>query len=158
MFFHKVDNQITSQNQAQKYLKIHQAQNYYGEKMRNVFISFDVDDKHMINLLRSQARDERFPFAFRDYSVKEPFKRGWKKKVGNLIHLSSAVIVAIGTNTHRSKAVNWKIDEAHRRCKHVVGIRLHRNRRCKIPPTMNKDDKITYWNTDKISYILGSFK
>lgn len=39
--------------------------------MRNVFISFDISDKHTVNLLRSQAKDERFPFRFRDYSVKK---------------------------------------------------------------------------------------
>ena len=128
------------------------------KKTRNVFISFDVDDERMVNLLRSQAKDERFPFAFRDYSVKEPFTRGWKKKVSNLIHLSSAVIVAIGKNTHRSKAVNWEIYEAHRQYKQVVGIRLHRTRKCKIPATMDNDDKITYWKTGKIADILGSFE
>ena len=126
--------------------------------MRNVFISFDVSDEHMVNLLRSQARDERFPFAFRDYSVKEPFGRWWKDEVSNLIHLSSAVIVAIGRDTHRSKAVNWEIDEAHEQDKQVIGIILHRNKRHKIPPAMDEDDEITYWNTGKIAYILGSFK
>ena len=126
--------------------------------MRNVFISFDVDDEHMVNLLRSQAKDERFPFAFRDYSVKEPFERGWKDEVSNLIYLSSAVIVAIGKNTHRSKAVNWEIDEAHEQDKQVVGIRLHRNRRCKIPPVMDEYDEITDWDTDEIADILGSFE
>ena len=126
--------------------------------MRNVFISFDVSDEHMVNLLRNQARDERFPFAFRDYSVKEPFERWWKDEVSNLIHLSSAVIVAIGRDTHRSKAVNWEIDEAHEQDKQVIGIILHRNKRHKIPPAMDEDDEITYWNTGKIAYILGSFK
>ena len=38
--------------------------------MRNVFISFDVDDEGMVNLLRHQAKNDRFPFEFRDYSVK----------------------------------------------------------------------------------------
>ena len=46
-------------------------------EQRNVFISFDMDDERMINLLRSQAKDERFPFAFRDYSVKFCSKK-WK--------------------------------------------------------------------------------
>ena len=95
-------------------------------KKRNVFISFDVDDEGMVNLLRHQAKDERFPFEFRDYSVKDPFEREWKGEVRNLISLSSAVIVAIGKHTHRSKAVNCEIDEAYRQGKIVVGMRLHR--------------------------------
>ena len=122
--------------------------------MRNVFISFDVDDEGMVNLLRSQAKDNRFPFEFRDYSVKEPFEYGWKSAVRNLIHLSSAVIVAIGRNTHRSRAVNWEIDEAHRQDKLVIGVRLHRNRRYRIPLAMDQYDMLTYWDTYEIAAIL----
>ena len=106
--------------------------------MRNVFISFDVDDEGMVNLLRHQAKDERFPFRFRDYSVKDPFEEGWKDEVSNLISLSSAVIVAIGKHTHKSKAVSWEIKEAYRQDKMVVGIRLHRDKRHKIPSAMDR--------------------
>ena len=126
--------------------------------MRNVFISFDIEDEGMVNLLRHQAKDERFPFEFRDYSVKEPFEWGWKGEVRNLISLSSAVIVAIGKHTHKSKAVNWEIDQAYKQDKQVVGIRLHRDRRHKIPPAMDEDDEITYWNTDEIADILEDFE
>ena len=122
--------------------------------MRNVFISFDVADKHMVNLLRIQAKDDRFPFKFRDYSVKEPFEYGWKRGVKNLIDLSSAVIVAIGRYTHKSNAVNWEINEAYRQNKFVLGVRLHRNKRHRIPPAMDEDDEIIYWNTDEIADIL----
>ncbi len=123
--------------------------------MRNVFISFDAVDKHMVNLLRMQAKDERFPFWFRDYSVKEPFEYGWKSKVSDLIYMSSAVIVAIGRNTCRSKAVSWEIHEAHRQYKEVIGIRLHRYRMHRIPNAMHEFDTITYWNTAEIADILG---
>ena len=122
--------------------------------MRNVFISFDVADEHMVNLFRSQAKDDRFPFEFKDYSVKEPFEYGWKEGVENLISLSSAVIVAIGRNTHRSRAVNWEIGEAHRQGKIVIGVWLHRNRRLRVPRAMYLDDPIIYWNTDEIADML----
>ena len=123
--------------------------------MRNVFISFDADDEGMINLFRVQAKNERLPFRFRDYSVKEPFERGWKKEVRNLIHLSSAVIVAIGRNTYKSRAVNWEVDEAYSQGKQVIGVRLHRNKRHKIPSARYMYDEITYWDTNKIADILG---
>ena len=124
--------------------------------MRNVFISFDADDEGMINLFRVQAKNERLPFRFRDYSVKEPFERGWKKEVRNLIHLSSAVIVAIGRNTYKSRAVNWEVDEAYSQGKQVIGVRLHRNKRHKIPSARYMYDEITYWDTNKIADILGN--
>ena len=122
--------------------------------MRNVFISFDVDDEGMVNLLRHQAKDERFPFEFRDYSVKDPFEEGWKDEVSNLISLSSAVIVAIGENTHESEAVNWEIEEAHEQGKMVIGIFLHRDEVDEIPPAMYEDDEITYWDTAEIARLL----
>lgn len=122
--------------------------------MRNVFISFDAEDRGMINLLRSQAKDCRFPFEFRDYSVKVPFESGWKDEVRNLISLSSAAIVAIGRNTHRSRAVNWEIREAYRQGKMVAGVRLHRNSRLRTPPAMDPADRIIPWNTDRIADIL----
>ena len=122
--------------------------------MRNVFISFDVSDERMVNLLRIQAKDDRFPFKFRDYSVKEPFEYGWKRGVKNLIDLSSAVIVAIGRYTYKSSAVNWEINEAYRQNKFVLGVRLHRHKRHRIPPAMYDDDEIIYWNTDEIADIL----
>ena len=112
----------------------------------------------MINLLRHQAKNERFPFEFRDYSVKEPFERGWKDEVRNLISLSSAVIVAIGKHTHKSKAVNWEIGQAYKQDKQVVGILLHRNKRHKIPLAMDDDDEITYWDTDVIADILEDYE
>ncbi|MCY4491721.1 MAG: TIR domain-containing protein [Thaumarchaeota archaeon] len=122
--------------------------------MRNIFISFDVDDEDMIDLLRMQAKNKKFPFMFRDYSVKEPFKYGWGGEVRGLIHQSSIVIVAIGKNTHKSDAVNWEIGEAHRQGKIVIGARLHRKKKHKIPYTMNEYDKITYWDTHYIADIL----
>ena len=122
--------------------------------MRNAFISFDMADKHRVDLLRRQAKDSRFSLMFRDYSVKEPFAYGWKRKVENLIDLSSIVIVAIGRYTHRSRAVNWEIKEAYRQNKFVLGVRLHRHKRHRIPPAMYDDDEIIYWNTDEIADIL----
>ena len=124
------------------------------KNMRNVFISFDEDDEGMIDLLRIQAKNKKFPFMFRDYSVKEPFEYGWGGEVRGLKHQSSIVIVAIGKNTHKSDAVNWEIGEAHRQGKIVLGVRLHRKKKHKIPYTMNEYDKITYWDTHHIADIL----
>ena len=122
--------------------------------MKNVFISFDMDDTRMIDLLRMQAKNNRFLFEFRDYSVKELLKYRWKKRVITLIRLSGIVIVAIGRNTHRSKAVNWEIYQARRQHKRIIGIRLHRYKRCKTPHAMKIYDKVINWNARHIAYVL----
>lgn len=123
-------------------------------KMRNVFISFDVNDKHMVDFFRRQAKNYNIPFTLRDYSVKYPFRYAWQRKVRNLIYRSSAVIVAIGQYTHTSKAVRWEINEAYRQDKQIIGMRLHRDKSHKIPSAWYKYDKITNWDTYKIANIL----
>ena len=125
------------------------------EHQRNVFISFDVDDEGMVNLLRSQAKDDRFQFGFRDYSVKEPFDSAWKSKVRDRIDQTSAFIVAIGENTHTSKAVDWEIREAHRQRKLVIGMRLHRDKSHIVPQSMKEyGDKVIYWDTKTLGNML----
>jgi len=122
---------------------------------RNVFISFDIDDIPRVSLLRSQAKDDRFPFTFRDYSVKEPFEEKWKTGVKERIEQTSAVIVAIGKNTHNSEAVDWEIREAHRQNKKVIGVRLHSSENHKIPNTLlEHGDKVINWNTKDIAEEL----
>ena len=79
-------------------------------------------------------------------------------RVSNLISLSSAVIVAIGENTHESEAVNWEIDEAHYQGKMVIGILLHRDEEHETPPAMYEDDDITYWDTAEIARLLEDFE
>jgi len=125
------------------------------EHQRNVFISFDMDDVGMVTLLRNQAKDDRFPFEFRDYSVKEPFESKWKSNVRNRIELTSAVIIAIGENTHKSEAVDWEIREAHRQGKRVIGVRLQRDKNHTVPKAMQEHgDKIINWDTKKIGDML----
>ena len=122
---------------------------------RNVFISFDINDENTVNLLRSQAKDDRFPFEFRDYSVKEPFESRWKSRVKVRIAQSSAVIVMIGPNTHESKAVDWEIHEAHRQGKRVIGVRIHRDANHAVPQALYQyNDPVIYWNTKTIGQML----
>lgn len=95
----------------------------------------------------ARPKDDRFPFEFRDYSVKEPFESRWKSEVRNLISMSSAVIVAIGLNTYRSPAVNWEIEEAHRQEKMVMGVWPHRDFDLYAPSAMFPTDPIVPWDT-----------
>ena len=125
-------------------------------EQRNVFVSFDADeDKAQVRLLASQAKDDRFPLRFRDYSVKEPFEEKWKKNVAEKMKQTSAVIVAVGKDTHKSKAVEWEIEEAHRQGKKVVGMRIYRSANHKPPAALSRHgDKVIPWDTKKISKEL----
>lgn len=126
------------------------------EGQRNVFISFDVDeDESQVRFLASQAKDDRFPFHFRDYSVKEPFEEKWKERVRERISQTSAVIVAIGEKTHESKAVDWEIREAHRQGKKVIGVRLYKDENHKVPEAIREHgDDVVAWNAKQIAQEL----
>ncbi len=134
--------------------KIFQSSIDEAERAFSVFISFDVDDEAQVNLLRSQAKDERFPFEFRDYSVKEPFEDKWKSHVKERIMQTSSFIVMIGDKTHTSLAVDWEIREAHRQGKRVIGIRISKNKSAEIPHALQEfDDPIINWDTR----LLGDY-
>lgn len=124
-------------------------------RRRNVFVSFVIEDEGMIRLLIHQAKDERFPFEFNDYSVKEPFDYKWKQQVRERISLTSAVIIAIGRNTYQSEAVEWEIDEAYQQGKKMIGIRLHREYNDILPdPIIDYGIKVIYWDTQRIAEEL----
>jgi hypothetical protein len=117
-------------------------------EQRNIFISFDMEDEAQVTLLRIQAKDDRFPFEFRDYSVKEPFEEEWKAHVTERINHTSAVIVMIGENTHLSKAVDWEIREAHKQNKPVFGIRISKGENHPIPQALIEfGDPVINWDT-----------
>lgn len=124
-------------------------------KVRNVFISFHIDDEAQVNLLRHQAKDNEFGLEFRDYSVKEPFDEKWKTNCRERISRTSALICMIGEKTAQREAVIWEIEEAYRQGKKVIGVRIHRDKHHPIPkPLLEHNAPIVEWNLAKISKLL----
>ena len=124
-------------------------------RIRNVFISFHIEDENAVNLLRHQSKDNEFGIHFRDYSVKEPFDSAWKTRCSERISQTSAMIVMIGPETHRREAVDWDIREAIRQRKKVIGVRIQKDRNHPVPRPLREDNsEITTWNLARISKIL----
>lgn len=130
--------------------------NEYREgKRRNVFISFHTEDESQVNLLRQQAKDDRFDLEFRDYSIKEPFDEAWKTQTREVISRTSAMIVMIGPDTAQREAVNWEVREAHSQGKKVIGVRIYKDENHPIPSAMKEyGDKTVSWNMKEISDAL----
>ena len=126
-------------------------------RLRNVFISFHVDDEAQVDLLRSQAKNENYDLEFRDYSVKEPFDEKWKTNCKQRIAQTSVVVVMIGEKTAQRDAVNWEIEEAYRQGKKVVGVRINRDKKHSIPKVL-EDNKapILEWNLKDINREINS--
>lgn len=125
-------------------------------KIRNVFISFYTEDEAQVNLLRSQAKNEKYDLNFRDYSLKEPFDEKWKTNCRERISQTSATICMIGPDTASREAVNWELDESYRQGKKVIGVRIYQNREDPIPkPLKDHNAPIIDWNLEKISKLLN---
>jgi len=126
-------------------------------RVRNVFISFHVEDEAQVNLLRSQAKNENFGLDFRDYSVKEPFDEKWKTNCKDRIAQTSATICMIGPNTASREAVIWELEESYRQGKLVIGVRIYRDRNDPVPqPLLDNKAPIVNWNIEDINRYLGS--
>jgi len=124
--------------------------------LRNVFISFNVDDEAQVNLLRAQAKGEGFDIEFRDYSVKEPFDEKWKTNCREKIALTSMVICMIGEKTAQREAVIWELEEAYRQEKKVIGVRIYRDENHEVPrPLVEHGAPIINWDLERISKILN---
>jgi len=123
--------------------------------VRNVFISFHVEDEDRVRLLRMQAKDNQFGIHFRDYSVKEPFDSAWKRRCRERIAQTSATIVMIGSDTASREAVNWEIAESLRQEKKVIGVRIYRHENHPIPKQMIENNcPIVDWNLARMSRHL----
>ena len=118
---------------------------------KRVFISFHIEDESQVNLLRHQAKDDRFDLEFVDYSVKEPFDEKWKTQCTERIAQSSIVVCMIGPETYKREAVLWELNKAYELGKKVIGIRISRDRNDPIPqPLAENRAKIIYWNVEDI--------
>ncbi|MDG6998198.1 MAG: TIR domain-containing protein [Nitrososphaerota archaeon] len=125
------------------------------ERVRNVFISFHVEDEPQVNLLRAQSKSENFDLEFRDYSVKEPFDESWKSQCRAKIAQTSATIVMIGPETANRQAVNWEIEESYRQGKKVIGVRIYKDRNDPVPEAMKEHNApIVDWKIDDIRRSL----
>ena len=83
----------------------------------NVFLSFAMEDKALVDLFRGQARNRRLPLEFRDYSIKEPFDSAWKTQCEERIRYCSLTICLVG-------AVNWEIRKSADLGKGIMAIYL----------------------------------
>jgi hypothetical protein len=125
------------------------------ERIRNVFITFHIDDEAQVNFLRSQAKSGDYDIEFRDYSVKEPFDEKWRTQCRERISQTSAVICMIGEHTAERPAVNWELEESYRQGKKVIGVRIYRDQNHPIPePLKVHEARIINWDLSELRSFL----
>ena len=126
-----------------------------SQSVKRSFISFHVEDEAQVDLLRHQAKDDRFDLEFTDYSVKEPFDEAWKTQCTERIRQSSVTIVMIGKDTHSREAVLWEINKSYELGKPVIGVRIYKDENHTIPEQMRQNGaKIVNWKMDEIQQAI----
>jgi hypothetical protein len=124
---------------------------------RNTFISFHIADEAQVNLLRAQAKSDRFELAFRDFSVKEPFDSLWKQQCKDKIAQTSATICMIGEGTHQREAVEWELETSYELGHKVFGVRIYRDSDHSVPKALvSRSAPILPWNIESIVAELES--
>lgn len=125
--------------------------------VRNVFISFHVEDEPQVRFFTTQAKQENTQLEFRDYSVKEPFDEKWRANVRERISQTSATIVMIGPETASRPAVNFEIEESYRQGKQVIGVRIYKDENHPIPEAMKRNNaRIINWKLTDIQNELDN--
>lgn len=128
---------------------------------RRVFISFRHTDKDKVDLLRGQAKNEKSNLDFIDMSLKVPFdsenaqyiKRGIRERIKR----SSVTVVFVSKETHKSKWVNWEINESLKLNKGVVVVNTGKPS-TKMPTSVKENrDKIQVvsWNHQEIMKAIS---
>lgn len=131
---------------------------YEGESpKKRVFISFHVEDKAQVQLLREQKKNPKINLEFADYSVKEAFTSRWRAQCRERIAMTSVVICMIGRDTHSREAVLWELKTAYQMGKKVIGVRIYKDKRHKIPaPLREHNAKILDWDTAELDEEINS--
>jgi hypothetical protein len=127
---------------------------------RRVFLSFRVEDKTRVDLLRGQAKNENSDLDFIDFSLRAPFNSKnaeyIRSGIRERIKQSSATLVCLTENTHKSKWVDWEIRESIRLGKKVVGIRMKDNVQIKTPKAIVENKcKVVNWNHAEIQQAIN---
>lgn len=93
---------------------------------RNVFLSFAMEDRDEVNLLRGQAKNENAELEFNDWSLREPFdsdnaeyvRRGIRERMRQC----SLTLVYLSPSSAKSPWVDWEISESIEMGKAVIGV------------------------------------
>ena len=126
--------------------------------MRNVFLSFAMEDQLLANAFRAQAQSGGSNLKFRDYSVKEQFERAWKLNVEQLIRRCSATICLIGESTWSSDAVDWEIRKSDELGKRLIAVRLGPEVRRHPMAVHELGVQVVPWDIEAVVRELGGVK
>jgi len=116
-----------------------------------VFLSFDSDDLPQIRGLRVLAANPNYDLEFYDESLKEPIESQRaeyiKQVIREKIKRASITLCLVGSNTYKSKWVDWELRESEKQGNKIIAMALKGIERV-IFPSFLKEKSITVWKWD----------
>ncbi|MCX6785325.1 MAG: hypothetical protein NTZ18_00545 [Candidatus Komeilibacteria bacterium] len=77
--------------------------------MKNIFISFAIEDKFARDHLVHQAEQARVPFSFTDMSARQPWDNSWKTRCRERIKQCDGVIALLSPRTRLADGAKWEM-------------------------------------------------
>jgi hypothetical protein len=126
---------------------------------RRVFISYQKKDKRAKNLLRMQGgKNSKIDLNLNDQSPSKPFSNKWKTQMKKRIEKASATVVMIGKDTHKSKAVQWEIEQSRKVGNKIVGVQIHKGKHHRTPSALRKREELKRWKVENIKRRINKRK
>jgi hypothetical protein len=109
-----------------------------------VFLSYHYKgDVQKVNLIRHQATDSD-KLEFTETSSTKRYPDDWKPYALKDIKRADEVVVVVGKDTYKSKAVEWEIKKAHEHEVPVVAVKTKENVRMPKAIAQNRDNIIPW--------------
>jgi nucleoside 2-deoxyribosyltransferase len=121
--------------------------------MKNIFISFAIEDKFARDYLVHQAEQARVPFSFADMSARQPWDNSWKTRCRERIKQCDGVIALLSPKTRLADGAKWEMQCAVDEGVPIMGVHIHKDDKGQIPPELN-DKKVIEWTWDGIKKFI----
>jgi hypothetical protein len=104
---------------------------------KRVFIGFAIEDKFARDNLVHQAQEqEKAPFTFLDFSVKQPWDSTWKTNCRTKIKGCDGVIAFISKNTPGADGARWEIKCAKEEGIPLLALWVYKDDKRGTPPEL----------------------
>lgn len=122
--------------------------------MKNIFVSFAIEDRFARDNLTHQANQQRTPFNFVDMSVRQPWDSSWKTRCRERIKQCDGVIAFVSDNTFNADGARWEIQCAYEEGIPVLPVYIHDQGVKRLPSELS-GKKIYHWTWQNITNFLN---
>src|SRR3989338_1744601 len=123
--------------------------------MKNIFVSFAIEEKFERENLVFQAKQHQTPFNFVDMSVQTPWDYSWKTNCRNRIKQCDGLIAFLSDNTNKAEGALWETNCAYEEDIPVLLVYIHDNGVKAIPRDLS-GKRIVHWTWPNISNFISS--